>query len=58
MNDPNEMTPAERARVLAAIEAQRPVRMRRLADGRIVDVGPDRVAERTASGLYELSQGE
>lgn len=53
MTDPGEMTPAERANVLAAIEAQQLVRMCRLSDGRIVPVGPDRVAERLASGLYE-----
>ncbi len=59
MNDLNEMTADERARVLADIEVQRPVRMRRLADGRIVQVGRDRVAERLASGLYALiNQGD
>lgn len=52
--DPSEMTADERAKVLAAIEARRSVPMRRLGDGRIVHVGPDRVAERVASGLYEL----
>ena len=50
MSGLDEMTPDERARV----EAQRPVRMRRFSDGRIVPAGRDRVAERLASGLYEI----
>lgn len=54
MTDLSEMTPDERERVAAAIEALKPVPMRRLSSGRIVDVRPDRVAERLASGLYEL----
>lgn len=54
MTDESEMTAAEWARVEADILAQRLVRMRRLSDGRIVQVGPDRVAERLASGQYEL----
>jgi hypothetical protein len=49
MSDLSEMTPGERAKVLAAVEAQRPVRMTR-PDGRTVTVGPDRVAERLAAG--------
>lgn len=52
MTDESEMTAAEWARVEADILARRLVRMRRLSDGRIVQVGPDRVAERVASGLY------
>ncbi|MER7280548.1 hypothetical protein ABT369_39525 [Dactylosporangium sp. NPDC000244] len=54
MTDPNEMTDAERAAVLAAIEAQAPVRMRRLSDNAIIAVDPSRVAERIASGCYEM----
>lgn len=58
MSHLDEMTPEERARVIADIEGQRPVRMRRLADDRIVHVGPDRVAERLASKKYELVDGD
>lgn len=54
MADPNEMTPAERAKVLAAIEAQQPVRMIR-PDGRNVPVAGDRVQERLAAG-YRLAE--
>jgi exosome complex RNA-binding protein Rrp4 len=53
MTDLNEMTADEHAKVLAAIHAQQPVRMRRLSDGRTVTVAPDRVAQRIGHG-YEL----
>ncbi|GGM52426.1 hypothetical protein ACFFX1_55580 [Dactylosporangium sucinum] len=54
MTDLDEMTPDERAKVLAAIAAQQPIRMIR-PDGRTVPVGPDRVAERLAAG-YTLTR--
>ena len=54
--DPSEMTEDERARVAAAIDALRPVPMRRLSDGRIVHVDRDRVGERLESGLYERTE--
>jgi hypothetical protein len=68
--DADEQTPAERARILAAVHAMQPVRMRRRSDGFIVAVNPSRyandpdgyrrrIAERLAAG-YQLieQQGE
>ncbi|MGI5245132.1 hypothetical protein [Dactylosporangium sp. CA-139066] len=55
MTSPDEMTAGERARVLAAIEGQRPVRMIRPSDGRNVPVAADRVQERLAAG-YRLAE--
>jgi hypothetical protein len=54
--DADEQTPAERARVLAAVHAMQPVRMRRRSDDRIVPVDPGQVAERLASGKYKLAE--
>jgi hypothetical protein len=53
--DPNEMTPDERAAVLADIQAQQPVRMIR-PDGREVFVAGDRVAERLAAGYTRADE--
>lgn len=52
--DLSEMTPDERAAVLAAIEAQQPRRMVR-PDGRVVSVPGDRVAERLAAGYVQVT---
>ncbi|MEV8510809.1 hypothetical protein [Dactylosporangium sp. NPDC051484] len=54
MTNPDEMTPAEHAAVLAAIEADLPVRMVR-PDGRVVPVIGRHVQERLDAG-YTIAQ--
>lgn len=53
--DPNEMTPAERARVIACIDAQRPRRMRR-PDGRELTVSGDLVPSRLEAGYVLINE--
>jgi hypothetical protein len=56
MTNLNEMTGDERANVAAAVEALRPVRMVQPGSGRIVTVGPDRVAERLTAGYMPAEE--
>lgn len=55
MQDPNEMTPAERARVIACIDAQRPRRMRR-PDGRELTISGDLVPSRLEAGYVLIDE--
>lgn len=55
MQDLDQMTDAERARVAACIEAQRPRRMRR-PDGRELTVSGDLVESRIQAGYVLIDE--